>query len=168
MEILIPGLILVALMAYASTKIKKRAAEAFKPELIETDEFSLNKPDGFLHVLNSPDHDFEAYSNEFGEDDFSLRRAKIEVNVLQGTDLQTACESLRASSEKYEVVSDSDRGRMVATEETANEIPFTAFYKFIGTGNGIYRLRFAALSRYVDDYRSRIEETLDSFTVTTH
>ena len=29
MELLIPGLILVALMVYASTTIKKRAAEAF-------------------------------------------------------------------------------------------------------------------------------------------
>ena len=32
MELLIPGLILVALMVYASTKIKKAAAAAFEPE----------------------------------------------------------------------------------------------------------------------------------------
>ena len=52
MEILIPGLILVALMVYVSTKIKKNAVDAFGEETITTDDFVLIKPEGFLHNLN--------------------------------------------------------------------------------------------------------------------
>ena len=67
MELLIPGLLLVALMVYASTRIKRTAAEAFEPETIETDVFVLEKPEEFLNVIN---HDLalelQAYSREFG------------------------------------------------------------------------------------------------------
>jgi hypothetical protein len=35
MEILIPGLILVALMVYVSTRIKRAAARAFEPENVD-------------------------------------------------------------------------------------------------------------------------------------
>src|SRR4030095_7816250 len=98
MELLIPGLILVALMVWVSTRIKKRAAEAFEPETIESENYSLHKPEGFLHFIDSPDHDFEAYSKEFDEGDFRLRRSKIEVDVLVGTDLSAECEDLKARS----------------------------------------------------------------------
>src|SRR5260370_21728636 len=67
MELLIPGLILVALMVYASTRIKKTAAVAFEPETIETDDFIIQKPDGFLNKINRDEQfEFEAYSKEFG------------------------------------------------------------------------------------------------------
>src|SRR5215218_1576466 len=67
MELLIPGLILVALMVYASTRIKKTAAEAFEPETVESDEFIIQKPEGFLNVIGGdPAYAFEAYSKEYG------------------------------------------------------------------------------------------------------
>jgi len=67
LAILIPGLILVALMVYASTRIKRVAAEAFEAETIETDEFAVEKPDGFLNILNrDPALALDAYSREFG------------------------------------------------------------------------------------------------------
>src|SRR3954462_6162642 len=67
MELLIPGLILVALMVWASTKIKRKAADAFSAEHIEGDGFTLEKPDGFLsksYVEGA--HLFDAYSKEYG------------------------------------------------------------------------------------------------------
>jgi hypothetical protein len=51
MEILIAGVILVAFMAYASTRIKRSAAKAFEAETVETDQFVIQKPDGFLNVI---------------------------------------------------------------------------------------------------------------------
>src|SRR5436189_43661 len=88
MELLIPGLILVALMAWASTKIKKRAADAFEAETVETDRYILQKPEGFLHVLGDSDHEFYAYSREFGEGTSSkIRRATIEIDVLRSANL---------------------------------------------------------------------------------
>ena len=70
MELLIPGLLLVALMVYASTKIKKAAAAAYEPESIETDRFAITKPEGMINPVNddSP-YLFEAYTKDFGVDD---------------------------------------------------------------------------------------------------
>jgi hypothetical protein len=165
MEILIAGLILVALMVWASTKIKKRAAEAFESETIETQHYTLEKPDGFLHVIDSPDHDLEAYSKEFDEVDFRLRRAKIEIDVLEDTSLAAVCDLLRQSDEASALVEESDGVCRIETEETANENEFKVFYKLVGTSRGIYRLRFAVVSKHADEYLRRIEETLDSFTI---
>ena len=166
MEILIAGLILVALMAWASTKIKKRAAEAFEAESIETETYSLSKPDGFLHVINSRDHDFEAYSKEFDERNFRLRRGKIEIDVLKDTNLTAACDTLRERSSAFEVTKDSDSVYRVESEEAANESGLRVFYKLVDTPRGIYRLRFAVLSKHVEDFLRKIDETLDSFRIT--
>ena len=165
MELLIPGLILVALMAWASTKIKKRAAEAFEPELIETENYSLQKPEGFLHVLNSEDHDFEAYSKEFDQGNFSLRRAMIEIDVIRDIDLKAASDALSSNSDDSTVTKESEQVYRIEIEETANENPFRVFYKLVSSPHGLYRLRFAVSSEHVDDYLRRIDETLDSFTV---
>ena len=75
--LIILGLILVALMVWASTKIKKTAADAFEPEFIETDAYSLQKPEGFLHVIGDETHEFMAYSKDFGKGDESLRSCAL-------------------------------------------------------------------------------------------
>jgi|SRR5687768_5270942 len=167
MEILIPGLILVALMVYASTKIKKRAAEAFEPETIETDAYSLRKPEGFLHVIDSPGHDFEAYSKESGDDNYQPKRATIEVDAIRDFDLANAREEVRMRSVECAVMDETDSGCRIEADEAANEIGLKVFYKLVDAGDVIYRLRFAVLSKHADDYTRRIDETLDSFTVKT-
>ena len=166
MEILIPGLILVALMAYASTKIKKRAAAAFEPELIETDNYSLQKPDGFLHVIGDRDHEFRAYSNEFGEFDKSrLRRATIEMDVVRDTNIDAVVNKVRETSTGFDMPVAGERIRRLETKEPANEAELRCVYKIVDTEDGIYRLRFAVLSEYIEDYSTRIEETLQSFNI---
>lgn len=167
MELLIPGLILVALMVYASTRIKKRAAEAFEPETIETERYTLHKPEGFLHVIDSPRHDFEAYSKEYAADD-SSRRATIEVDIFRGTDLKSVRESLRDASARFDLTEETENACRVETEETANETGLKVFYKLVDTRAGpIYRIRFAVMARHEDEYLDRIEEALDSFTLKT-
>lgn len=167
MELLIPGLILVALMVYASTRIKKRAAEAFEPETIETERYTLQKPDGFLHVIDSPRYDFEAYSKEYSDDD-SSRRATIEVEILRDTDLQSGRESLRDASAKFDVTEETANACRIETEEAANENGLKVFYKLVDSRAGaIYRMRFAVLAKHQDEYFRRIEETLDSFALKT-
>ena len=167
MEILILGLILVGLMVYASTRIKKRAAEAFEPELIETARYSLRKPEGFLHVIDSPDHDLEAYSREFDEGDFRLRRAKIEVDVFPQYDLDSVVEAIEQAASRSEPRSSSNTVSVLETEEEANEIRLSAVYKFVRSGEDIYRLRFGVLAKHRAEYSDRINDTIDSFTVKT-
>jgi hypothetical protein len=85
MELLIPGLILVALMVYASTRIKRSAAEAFEPETVETDDFVIQKPEGFLHNLNAGrDVLFEAYSKDFSKESPALRLGQAIVTRPAG------------------------------------------------------------------------------------
>lgn len=166
MELLIPGLLLVALMVWASTKIKKRAAEAFEAETIETSNYVLDKPEGFLHVLDSPEHEFEAYSKEAGEET-RAHRATIEIDFLRDTDLRTSIGEVTDKVENYEVVDEGDGSNVILAEETANEIASKVHYKFIDTRDGVYRLRFSVMAKYSDDYESRMDETLRSFQTTT-
>jgi hypothetical protein len=166
MEILIPGLILVALMVYASTRIKKRAAEAFEPETIETDRYTLQKPDGFLHVIDSPEHDFEAYSKESGDDGWA-RRATIDVDVLTNTDLAAERDSLRNQAAESTVTGENGTSCRIGADESANETDLKVVYKLVAAPDAIYRLRFAVVAKHEDEYLGRIEETLDSFTVKT-
>lgn len=85
MELLIPGLILVALMVWASTKIKRSAAKAFDAEHVEGDGFAIDKPDGFLNRYN--EHSellFDAYSKDYGTE--SAKNVRAATAVVFATD----------------------------------------------------------------------------------
>ena len=166
MEFLIPGLILVALMAYASTRIKKRAAAAFEPEVLDTEHYSFQKPDGFLHVVGDRDHELHAYSKEFGEyDESRVRRATIEMDIIRGTSIDAVVDEVRGSSTAFDMPVAGERIRRLETTEASNEAEFKCVYKIVGSEDGIYRLRFAVLPEYAADYTEAIEETLNSFNV---
>lgn len=160
MELLIPGLILVAVMAYLSTRIKKRAADAFTAERIDTGRYSFEKPEGFLHVIGDEQHEFMAYSNEFGEyDDSRFRRATIELDVLPGTDVASVSEAICEAAESSNVRPEN----IIEADERANETEFRAVYKLIERDGSVYRLRFAVLAEYFDAYLGRIDDTIESF-----
>ena len=164
MEILIPGLILVALMVWASTKIKKQAADAFEEEVIETELYSLHKPEGFLHVIGDPDHEIMAYSRDFGTGDkIGVRRGTIELDIFPGSDPATVRDGVVQAAAASRP--DTDNAYRFETDETVNEFAFIAFYKIVAGRSATYRLRFAVLTEHADDYLRRINETLDSFTV---
>lgn len=166
MELLIPGLILVALMVYASTKIKKNAAAAFERESIETQEFSIVKPAGFLHLLNNDsEYAFEAYSKEFGQDHAEhVRQATADVQILAGTgpdDLRNVI-----SGEVATIISEKTYGdgiKTVEAEREENGIVVHSFYKTVHESEKVYRLRISVLPEYKDDYLARINEMLESF-----
>jgi len=166
MELLIPGLILVALMAWASTKIKKSAADAFEAETIETAGYTLRKPEGFLHVLSDPDHEFYAYSREYGAGTNStIRRATIEIDIFRSESLADVRDAIKNSATDAEVIRDTSSECELETEETANETSVRCFYKVVGSQSAVYRLRFGAIAEHVDEYIDRINATLDSFSV---
>ena len=168
MELLIPGLILVALMVWASTKIKKRAADAFEAEFVETETFSLQKPEGFLHVIGDPEHEFYAYSKEFGENDnLGFRRATIEIDFFRDKDLAGVRDSILNSATRSEIRTQTVNVCELETEESANEIAIRGFYKLVAAENAVYGLRFAVLVEHSDEYLRKIDETLDSFVLKT-
>ena len=168
MELLIPGLLLVALMVWASTKIKKRAAGAFEPEFIETENYALQKPDGFLHVIGDEEHELRAYSKEFGKgDNTGIRQGTIEIDVFPGSDPKLVRDLVKNAAARSEVTTETSKVIGLNTDETANEMAVRAFYKIVGAGQQVYRLRCAVLPEYVADHQSKIEETLDSFIIKT-
>src|SRR5688572_20065083 len=121
MELLIPGLILVALMVWASTKIKKTAADAFEAERIQTSDYELDKPAEFLHVLGDPDHEFFAYSKEMGEGESnSVRRATIELDLLRDESVSGVVDSVGGNVINSKAIGDFNE---IETEELANETP---------------------------------------------
>jgi len=166
MELLIPGLILVALMAWASTKIKKRAADAFEPELIETESYTFRKPEGFLHVIGDPKHELRAYSREFGEGESAkIRRATIELDVIQPAGLKNVVDRIRESVARVETVLETaDRYRLQA-EETMDGITIDVHYLIAAVGSTIYRLRFAVLTENAEQFRQKINDSFESFTL---
>jgi hypothetical protein len=170
MELLIPGLILVGLMVYASTRIKRSAAKAFEAENVETEEFTLYKPDGFLNVINGdPDLAFEAYSKDFGTgDDNNVRAARAKIRVLDGGDLDKAVanvkESVRVVSELSEVIGEA-KCRLIEAETEEDGKAFAAHYKLISAGHKTYEMQVLALKETSDEVARNIERMVDSFSL---
>jgi hypothetical protein len=102
MELLIPGLILVALMAWASTKIKKTAAEAYSEETVSAGGFTIVKPEGFIIPVNDdPAVLFEARSREYETvASGSLPAASVTVENSGGMAFDDLCTSLKSKADR--------------------------------------------------------------------
>lgn len=166
MEIFIIGLIIVALMVYASTKMKKFTAQAFEAETINDAEFSLEKPEGFLHVIGGKsEFAFYAYSKEFGKAEAEeMRQAEIFIEIFAEKSLAEVCEGIKTSAEKIVYFEDEGKECLIETEKTVDEIEFAEIYKIVGSEK-IYQVKISVLKDFRADYEERIETILDSFRV---
>lgn len=171
MELLIPGLILVALMVYASTKIKKNAARAYEAEVVETDDFSITKPIGFIspHGPGS-EFAFTAHSKDFGtEDSENVRQASVSIRKYKAANFDDICETIKSSAES--LVSDKidgqtgNRTRSIIAHEQNSHSSFEVSHKISERGDDVFVLRIAVLSEHKDEYSRRIEEMLASFSL---
>ncbi|MBX3293504.1 MAG: hypothetical protein KF881_11520 [Acidobacteria bacterium] len=170
MELLIPGLILVALMVYASTRIKKTAAAAFEPETIETDEFYIEKPEGMLHVLNGdPAKEFESYSKEYGKGaQDNIRQIRAEIIKIKGKSLSSAAaDAMRAvdSPSKTDEVIDGRKYSVVEGTSEEREVPLAVTYKLAVSGDSLYQLKVTSAGELDADAEGRVVGLVSSFTV---
>jgi hypothetical protein len=168
MELLIPGLILVALMVYASTRIKKTAARAFEEEKIETDDFSIVKPEGFLHPLNSNSgFAFEAYTREFGEDGAEdLRQAWAKLRVIPDKDFDTVYQEARNSAS--EIIREEDtstHSKTVEIERMNHGYPECVFFRIVESSGNVYELQAGFLEKHKELYLRKINEMIESLRV---
>ncbi len=166
MEILIVGIIIVALMVYASTKLKKYTAAQFEREEIDAENFSLVKPEGFLHVLNDESkNDFYAYSKEFGKAEAEdVRQAEIFIESFSDKTFAEVCDGIKTDAEN--ILSFSEKGKtcLIETEKTVDEVSITEIYKIV-ENDKIYQLKIEVLENFRSDYKERIETILGSFRV---
>ena len=168
MELLIPGLILVAFMVWASTRIKKNAAAAFDAESIDTDEFFIRKPDGFLHVLNDDSGlAFRSYSKEFGKvGDKDVRRATIEIERHAATNIDALKSMIEAQAERvisFESYLDAEeRAAWMTSTEIIDGGEFEVHRKLVSRGRDVWEARGKVLTEHRDDVIETIEAALDS------
>jgi hypothetical protein len=168
MELLIPGLILVALMAYASTRIKRSAAEAFDAETVETDEFIVQKPAGFLNVLNrDPKFAFEAYSKDFGvREEKDIRAATAHLRTYEEQSVDDRLQEIRSSkteiSEELNEVINDIRYHVMEGSRTKGESTYRIWYKLAARENKVYELEVAALALPAETMQ-KAEAMFDSF-----
>jgi hypothetical protein len=166
MEILIPGLILVALMVYASTRIKRSAAKALEREEIKASGFSITKPDGFIHVLNGdPQLAFESYTREFGtEGADEVRQATAVVRVSNGSNSGEISE--QAASGLSDVRTESiDGTTWISGYLDEKGVTMEIVHKIVAKGGLVYDLRVAAINDFSDDLSAKVNEMLESFAV---
>ena len=173
MEILIVGVAVVALMVFVSTKIKKSAAAAYQPETIETEEFKIYKPEGFIHPLNDDSGlAFVANSKEWGKNEASkFRQAKAVVRVISNSDFKIVCENAKKSSGKVkskQFVKSAPVGQkifLLEGETTEADVKIITFWEIIESGKKIYELKIAVLETYAEDFAERINAMTASFNV---
>lgn len=168
MEILIPGLILVALMVYASTRIKKTAARAFEAEQIDNDDFTLSKPDGFLNrISDDGEFAFEAYSKEFGHEPAEDVRAATAVVIIETASLDEALikEKERLSSvdseERFEI--DGNPAALLSGESERDGHLFSVSIKGVEKNGRTLLLRIEVLKELADDFTRKTDEMLTTF-----
>ncbi|HMQ03697.1 MAG TPA: hypothetical protein PKD26_07265 [Pyrinomonadaceae bacterium] len=171
MEILIPGLILVGFMVWASTRIKRNAARAFEREEIETPEFSLTKPDGFLAVAEPAEGLlFSAYSKEFGTGAAeAVRRATAEIVTFPAASFEDAVTRAKGGSgntieEDFGVVNETKYVNLIS-EHSLNGVGLLVHTKCYFTGSSAIQLSATCISEYSAELGPKIEEMLMSFKI---
>ena len=171
MELLIPGLILVALMVWASTRIKKNAAAAFDAETVETDEFVIRKPEGFLHVLNDDSGlAFRAYSKEFGKiGDKEVRRATIEIERHSKTGLDELRKKIEAAAESADspeaYLDAGEKASWMNTTQIIGGGEYAVSHKLVTRGADVWEARSSVLADNREDLLEALESALDSVRV---
>lgn len=173
MEILIIGGIFVALMAYASTRIKKSAAQAFEREEIETDEFYIVKPENFINpVSDNPAEPFVAHTKDFGADAAEkLRRVSVKVFAESGGDFEQKRRHYAERDERLiaEETGDFEGGRVCyqKTESADGGVRIENTYKIIESRRRrkVFLLRIAVVAEYADDYAAAVDEIMRSLTI---
>ena len=174
MEILIIGIPLVILMAYLSTRIKKSAASAYEPETIETDDYVLVKPEGFITPIGAASaFAFEAYSKDFGASDETekLYRAQANLRIAANENFAFYCERAKQTFDEIlsaEIVGAAASGRKICLlkgENSESGVSTLEYRKIIAGESRIYDLSATVLSDAADVYGEKVENLVESFRV---
>ncbi|MEP6946803.1 MAG: hypothetical protein ABJA02_12860 [Acidobacteriota bacterium] len=170
MEILIVGILLVALMVYASTKIKRTATEAFEQERIETADYIVEKPEGFLNVLHPNSLlELDIYSRDFGVDHAaSFRMAKAELRRYKGWTVEQAVdavgEAVKVNSTLSEVI-DGKKYRVIEAESVEKGAGFRELYKLAEKEGDVYELKLQILEDANEELNQKADRMCASFEI---
>lgn len=162
MEFIILGILFIAVLVFISSRIRRVSGTAFEREKIETEEFSIVKPEGFIHPLNEKsEYAFEAYSKEFGKEEAgSFRQAQAVVRVYTDFKLDENAERIQAAN-----VPEGQEIYYLESEKTEKDVTLQTIQKIIEVPQKgkVYELKISALKEHKEDFLRRINEMLDSF-----
>jgi hypothetical protein len=174
MEILFVGGLLVALMVYVSTRIKKSAAAAFEREMIETESFRLVKPEGFINpVVENSKYAFEARSKDYGESRAGrdIPRANFTLSVLANGDFEKVCREAKDSS--CQILSENlltentegEKKYLLEAEQNSDDTERRVYRKIVENQRQqkVYDLKLSVLQEFRDEYNDKINEILEGF-----
>lgn len=169
-DVLIIGLIIVGLMVYASTRIKRISKEAFEFERIENDEFVFEKPAGFLNVV-APREPLilDGYSREFGEENASnIRKAEYSLVLRNGIDVAAAFRDIKSLGNVVSdenVVVDGRKYRDVGVEFEVDSIGYRELYRLCGNAEGTFVFKATMLEDAGEEVQAAVANMLSSFQV---
>jgi len=165
------GVILVALMVFVSTKIKKSAAQAFEQEAIETEDFKITKPNGFINPINEDSAvAFEAYTKELGENEAkNFRQAQANLRIIRDSNFEAVCGNAKASADKIlsESAFENPRVYLLESERIEKGVSIISSWKIVENiqKRKIYELKISIIEAYREDYATRANEMINSFIV---
>ena len=175
MEIFIVGVFVVALMVYVSTRIKKSAARAFEPETIDAEDFTINKPAGFINpITDESPFAFEAYTKDFGTDEAKdFRQARARLRRISDSGFDAVCKNAKQSAGKIlsknfsENAASGQRVFLLDTQGNENKVPVSSFWKIVESRERrrIYELQVSVLEEYKIKYADETAEMIESFSV---
>jgi hypothetical protein len=155
--------VFIAVLLTISSRIRNAASRAFEREEVETDEFSLVKPEGLIYPINAKSaYAFEAYTKDFGKGDAEdLRRAHVSVGVSE-KDFSQVCGETKSAAGEILSEETARETCLIESKKTLENAAAYNFYKIIG-GEKTYTLKISVLEDSLDDFRDKIDETLKSF-----
>ena len=174
MEIFIVGVIVVALMVYVSTRIKKSAAQAYEPETIDAEDFTIYKPAGFINPVNDGSRlVFEAYTKDFGTDEAKdFRQARARLRRISDLSFDAVCKNAKQSagkvlSKNFSENAAQQRIFLIEAEGIENDVPISSAWKIVESRERrkIYELQISVLEEYKKNYADEIAEMIESFAV---
>lgn len=165
MEFIILAVLFIVLLVFISSRIRRVTGQAFEPETFETADFSIFKPEGFIHpVEEKPAHAFEAYSREFGKKSAgNIRQVRAIVDVFP----IGAKPAEKGAKIPAEYNMPGQHIYYVETEFEEAGAVLQSIRKVIevaATGK-VYQLEITALKELKDEFMLRIDEMLNSFQV---
>lgn len=164
MEFLIFGILFIVLLVFISSRIRRVTGQAFEPETIETKDFFILKPEGFIQPVNEKsDYSFEIYSREYGKKEAgSFRQAHAGVLIHSDFKLDENAQKIPAEN-----VPEGQEIYYLESEKTENEVTVQTIRKIVEVPakGRVFELKISALKEHKEDFLRRINEMLDSFRV---
>ena len=168
-------LLFITVLLFISSRIRRVANRAFDPEIIETPEFKINKPEGYLHPLNNDSGlPFEAYSRELGEKGGGrLRKSLVKMSVNDGLNFSKVLKSAKQNADNIysetipEKVPQGQKICLLEGYKTEDDIKRAVFHKIVESRNQnkTYNLEVTVLEANEDEYIPKASELINSFTV---